>query len=275
MLIDVFGGLRLGAGGADAGPSAPKQRQLLGLLVLRAGTTVTVETCVRELWDDLPPRSCATTLQTYVMHLRRVLARAGVPAVVETCRRGYRLLADPALTDLGVVRELARQGDEHAGAGHAARAARRWREALALWRGPVLADVRTGPVTTDIVEHLHQWGLLLVDRYLEAELRCGRHRQVVPAATALAGRHPLREPIHASLMAALHRSGRQADAVLVYQRLAGALRHELGVEPSAAVQRLHRAVRAGAGPWLEPPEEHASLVVRHRHVVSAPSPGAS
>jgi SARP family transcriptional regulator, regulator of embCAB operon len=278
MNVDVLGGLRLGPAGGDAGPTAPKQRQLLGLLVLRAGEAVPVTTCVRELWHDHPPRSAATTLQTYVMHLRRVLSRTAVPAQLLTSERGYQLRIDPAETDLGAVRGRARQGDEFAAAGDPARAARWWQEALALWRGPALADVRTGPVADEIVGHLEHWRLLLVDRYLEAELRCGRHRQLVPAATTLAGRHPLREPVHASLMTALYRSGRQADAVVVYQRLSTALRRDLGVEPSAAVQRLYRAVRAGAA-WLESPEDlvvgPSVEAVRRPFLVPASLPGAS
>ncbi|MCX5065914.1 AfsR/SARP family transcriptional regulator [Micromonospora lupini] len=278
MYLDVLGGLRIGPAGGDAGPTAPKQRQLLGLLALRAGATVPVTTCVRELWDDHPPRSAATTLQTYVMHLRRVLAQAEAPARLLTGERGYLLRIDPEQTDLGVVREWARRGDQHAAAGRPAHAAHDWQQALTLWRGPVLADVRVGPVAEEIIGHLDQWRLLLIDRYLEAELRCGRHRQVVAAATTLAGRHPLREPIHASLMTALYRSGRQADAVLVYQRLCAALGRELGVEPSAAVQRLHRAVRSGAA-WLESPADPTTEppvpTFRRPTLVPAPSSGVS
>ncbi|MER5456380.1 AfsR/SARP family transcriptional regulator [Micromonospora sp. NPDC002389] len=259
MTIDVLGGLRVGGPGGDAGPTAPKQRQLLGLLVLRADEVVPAATCMRELWHDHPPRSAATTLQTYVMHLRRVLVHADVSARVVTCERGYRLRVDPLDTDLGVVRARVREGEERAAADDPTRAARSWREALALWRGAVLADVRTGPVAQQIAGHLDQWRLLLVERYLEAELRCGRHRQVVPTATALAGRHPLSEPIHASLISALHRSGRQADAVRVYERLAAALRRDLGVPPSEPLRRLHQAVRTGAA-WLDPPPPAAPVL---------------
>ncbi|MEU7842703.1 AfsR/SARP family transcriptional regulator [Micromonospora sp. NPDC049114] len=278
MYLDVLGGLRIGPAGGDAGPTAPKQRQLLGLLALRVGATVPVTTCVRELWNDHPPRSAATTLQTYVMHLRRVLTRTAAPALLLTDGRGYLLRIDPEQTDLGMVREWARRGDQHAAAGRPAHAARDWQQALTLWRGPALADVRIGPVAEEIIGHLDQWRLLLIDRYLDAELRCGRHRQVVAVATTLARRHPLREPIHASLMVALYRSGRQADAVLVYQRLSAALRRELGVEPSTAVQRLQRAVRVGAA-WLEPPAgpatEPLAPALRRPTLVPAPSCGVS
>ncbi|TBL42726.1 helix-turn-helix domain-containing protein, partial [Verrucosispora sp. SN26_14.1] len=126
MTIDVLGGLRVGGPDGDAGPTAPKQRQLLGLLVLRADQVVPAATCMRELWHDHPPRSAATTLQTYVMHLRRVLAHADVPARVVTCGHGYRLRVDPLDTDLGVVHTRVREGEERAAAGDPTRAARSW-----------------------------------------------------------------------------------------------------------------------------------------------------
>src|SRR5581483_7145322 len=131
---------------------------------------------------------------------------------------------------------------EDAGAAEPEEAAGRLREALALWRGPALADFAYEPFVQAAIGRLEEVHLLAIEMRVDADLALGRHAALVAELDALAAEHPLRERLRGQLMLALYRSGRQAEALAAYQTARRTLVDELGIEPSAALQELERAI---------------------------------
>ncbi|MFE0464056.1 BTAD domain-containing putative transcriptional regulator [Kitasatospora sp. NPDC058965] len=260
MEINVLGPLSAHAAGGSIVPSAGKPRQVLALLALYANQVVPVPTLMEELWGADMPRSGLTTLQTYILHLRRMLGSALGPdslysakEVLATRHGGYLLQIQPGAVDVHEYDRLAELGREVGQCGDDAAAAQYYREALAVWRGPALVDVRVGPVLEIELARLEESRLRVLERRIEADLRLGRHADLVPELTGLIGRHPLHEGLHAQCMAALYRSGRQWHALEVYQGLRGHLVEELGLEPSLRLRKLHQAILAG-DPALDAPD---------------------
>ncbi|WP_377270048.1 BTAD domain-containing putative transcriptional regulator [Peterkaempfera sp. SMS 1(5)a] len=252
MEIKVLGPLTAHEHGVSIVPSAAKPRQILALLALQADRVVTVPTLMEEIWGADVPRSAATTLQTYILQLRRKIAAAldGDPTrdakdVLITQHGGYLLQVQPGQID---VHEF----EQFAASGRAAYDARDYRaasellgSALALWQGPALVDVRAGSVLELEVLRMDEDRMATLERRIDADLRLGRHNEVVPELRVLAARHPMHENFCAQLMLATHRSGGAWRALEAYQRLRGTLVHELGLEPSPKLQRLHHAVLSG------------------------------
>ncbi|MBT2415286.1 AfsR/SARP family transcriptional regulator [Streptomyces sp. ISL-12] len=250
MEFGVLGGLSVEDSDGRHMPTAPKQRQLLGLLLLHAGEVMPVRTCVTEIWGGHPPPSAATTLQTYVMHLRRLLAR--MPSVgsreaahdrLRTTGQGYLIAVRPEELDLLRFEQLVEQADR--AAGDDATVARLLRGALALWDRPVLADVRTGPVLQSAVTHWERRRLVVHETYLDARLRLGRYRDMLAELAVLTRRHPTHEALHVRYMTALYQTGRTGDALDVASRLTRRLARDLGVAPGPAIGRLQSAIRRG------------------------------
>lgn len=249
--IEVLGALSVRENGVSIVPTAPKPRQVLALLALQADHVVPVASLVEELWGSRPPRSARTTLQTYVLQLRELLAEALAHGENERCSPkdilatvpgGYRLDTRSGSIDF---REFERQ----AGAGYRAMdaedypgAARCLADALSLWTGPALTDIQAGSRVDMEVKRLEEARLCVLDQRIEADLRLGRHRELLPELTVLVNRHRMHESLHGQFMLALHRSGRRGEALDVYQRLRTTLVSELGLEPSAALSRLQRSI---------------------------------
>ncbi|MBT3154615.1 AfsR/SARP family transcriptional regulator [Streptomyces sp. CHD11] len=255
MDIEVLGALSVREHGISITPTAPKPRQVLALLALHADRVVQVSSLIEELWDDEPPRSARTTLQTYVLQLRELigeaLAKGGeeevtAKDVLVTLPGGYRLDTRGGRIDF-------REFEQQAGTGYRAMdaedftgAARRLREALTLWTGPALADVTAGSRIGLEVKRLEESRLCALDQRIEADLRLGRHRELLSELTVLVNRHQMHESLHGQFMVALHRSGRRGEALSVYQRLRTTLVRELGLEPSAMISRLQRSILTAA-----------------------------
>ncbi|MFJ9033491.1 BTAD domain-containing putative transcriptional regulator [Streptomyces sp. NPDC102274] len=262
MDIDVLGALAVRENGASITPTAPKPRQVLAVLSLRADQVVPVGVLIEELWGECPPRSARTTLQTYVLQLRELISVAlrGDPEgaagrtakdVLATSPGGYILHTCGGVRDAREFERLAGSGYRAMDAGDFPGAARRLREALGLWRGSALADVQAGVQVQMEVRRLEESRLCALDQRIEADLRLGRHRELLGELTVLVQRHRTHETLHGQLMVALHRSGRRSEALGVYQRLRTALVRELGLEPSAGLRRLQRSVLT-SGPELAP-----------------------
>lgn len=205
---------------------------MLALLVLHAGEIVLVERLVDELWSDDPPPSAAHTVEGYVSRLRGVLQRFG--PTIERRGGGYRLDLGGGSVDALSFASLVEDGAAAAAAGEHERAAVLSLEATRLWRGPPLADVSLR-AETDRLEELR---LRALEQQVDAELRLGRHAGVVAELRTLVAEHPHRERLVAQLMVALYRSGRHADALAVYEATRRSLADELGLQPSADLQRL-------------------------------------
>ncbi|MFC8723127.1 BTAD domain-containing putative transcriptional regulator [Kitasatospora sp. NPDC057198] len=253
MDIAVLGALDVREHGTPVVPTAPKARQVLALLALQANRVVPVASLSEELWGRTPPRSARTTLQTYVLQLRELIEAAlpqGDPRtakdVLTTAPGGYLLNTAGGRSDVREFEHRTARGYRAMEAGDHPGAARELRGALALWTGAALGDVQTGPQLEMHRRRLEEIRLCALDRRIEADLRLGRHRELLAELTVLVLRHRTHETLHGQFMLALHRSGRRGEALEVYRRLRGALERELGMEPSAALRRLQRSILASA-----------------------------
>jgi DNA-binding SARP family transcriptional activator len=211
----------------------PKQRALLAVLLLNANEVVSTDRLLDALWGESPPKTALESLHNLVSQLRRV-----VGDVLVTRPPGYVLQVEPWRIDLERFQALVAEAD---GAPTAARAAK-LREALALWRGPALADLLFEPFAEFEAGRLDELRASAGEDLAEAELSLGRHADVVPDLEALVAAHPLRERLRAQLMLALYRAGRQAEALDAYRDARRALRDELGLEPSPSLRELERAI---------------------------------
>ncbi|MFF3178074.1 BTAD domain-containing putative transcriptional regulator [Streptomyces sp. NPDC057900] len=263
MDIDVLGALAVRENGLSVTPTAPKPRQVLALLALHADQVVPVATLIEELWSDRPPRSARTTLQTYVLQLRDLIATAlrqdpeGAPPrsakdVLVTTPGGYLLNTGGGASDVREFERMAGLGYRAMDAGDFPGAARQLGEALALWTGSALADVQAGTQLEMEIRRLEETQLCALDQRIEADLRLGRHRELLGELTVLVSRYRTHENLHGQFMLALHRSGRRSEALDAYQRLRSVLVRELGFEPSAGLRRLQRSIlMSGPEPTLD------------------------
>ncbi|MBG0851942.1 winged helix-turn-helix domain-containing protein [Streptomyces spinoverrucosus] len=245
MYARILGPLTLTVGLRNVTPRAPKQRQLLSLLLLHAGQVVTVDECVDELWADSPPHSAHSTLQTYVMQIRKTLrsAASATSALaemhLETRDRGYLLAVGPGRLDLHQFEKLVEQASLARFAGDHARESELLHRALDLWSGKALADVTCGPLLRTRLSGLRETWLGALEQRIDADLRIGRHCRLIGELSVLTRQYPTYENLHAQLMIALYRSGRTADALDVFAGLRRTLSTELGLEPSARIRDLH------------------------------------
>ncbi len=217
-----------------------RQRTLLAVLLLNAGRPVPVDVLVEALWPDGPPKSYTSNLHTYLSRLRERIEGLRV----EHGPAGYRLDVEPAELDLLVFRSAVAEGRR---AAEPVAAARHFRRALALWRGPVLAGLHVPRLGADIAR-LESERLAVFEECVDAELAAGRHGELTGELQAMTTEHPLRERPATQLMIALHRAGQQGSALEVYRRLRTTLIEELGVEPGAEARRVHAAVLRGEDP---------------------------
>jgi DNA-binding SARP family transcriptional activator len=256
LSIDLLGPLYARFNGRPVAPSAAKQRQVLALLALNAGRVVTTSMLIEELWGDRPPRSYATTLQTYILQLRNTLAAAlpGDPAargILSTRQSGYLLEEGTCQTDVDEFGRLARAGRAAAEMGDHIAASEQLGRALQLWRGPAMVDLRMGRVLELEAASLEETRLGVFERRIEADLALGRHADLLGELTLAAARNPMNENLCAFLMITLYQSGHVGRSLEAFLRLRSVLRDELGVEPCPRIQRLHMAILSG-DPALEP-----------------------
>ncbi|MEV8309136.1 AfsR/SARP family transcriptional regulator [Streptomyces flavidovirens] len=251
MEIQVLGPLSAEVNGGSIVPTAGKPRQILALLAFYPGRVMPVPTLMEEIWGTELPQSAMTTLQTYILQVRRRLGTAMGPDnpgsakdILATRHGGYMLQIPPECVDVHRYEQLIAEGRRAGDEGDDEGSANAFRSALGIWNGPALVDVRLGPILEIEVMRLEESRLVTVERRIDADLRLGRHAELIAELTDLIARHPQHEGLHSQAMVALYRSGRQATALDVYRRLRGRLIEELGVEPSPQLQRLHQAILA-------------------------------
>jgi DNA-binding SARP family transcriptional activator len=237
-----------------------KQRAVLALLLLEAPKAVSTDRLIDALWAEQPPRTAATSLQNFISQLRKTLGGD----VLVTKPPGYALAIRPDQVDLERFRQLV--ATARASTAAAERAAG-MREALDLWRGTPLADFEFEPFAQPEIARLKEERLAVVEERIDADLEAGRHAEIVGEVEALVDRHPTRERLRAHLMLALYRSGRQAEALGVYQDARRTLVDQLGIEPGRDLQQLHGEIlRQDAGlraPDAAPPaQDHFEEVLR-------------
>jgi DNA-binding SARP family transcriptional activator len=247
----LLGPMEVSGRGGNCTPTAPKQRQVLAMLLLNANRVVRADQLIDELWEHRPPASALPTLQTYVYQLRRMLGEGGRPEIgptrgnlsLLTSQGGYQLrLSQEDTFDLHEFLAALQRGRAEMAQGLVEEAAETLRAALDLWHGPALTDIAVGPLLAVEAARLAETRMSALELRFEADLQLGRHDQLVGELTALVAAHPTHESYSAMLMTALHRCGRRGQALEVYQRMRAELVDQLGLEPSAETQRLHQAI---------------------------------
>jgi class 3 adenylate cyclase len=232
--VRLLGPLEVDVDGRRLEVRRQKQRALLALLALRAGEVVPTDRLVDELWGDDPPKAAVGSLQNFVSELRKLL---GVDVLV-TRSPGYVLAIERDAVDVHRFERMLRE----AGSAAPGQRATSLREALALWRGPALADVRFADAMVVEAARLEESRVAAWEDRLEAELELGRQSHAVGELESLVAKHPLRERPVGLLMLALYRAGRQADALDAYRQARERLVEELGIDPSSELQRLEQAI---------------------------------
>ena len=238
MQFAVLGPLEVAGPGGVVAVGGPKERALLVALVLRANAVVPTTQLMTDLWGDDPPRSAPKTIQTYVSHVRRALP----DVAIETVGAGYRLTVDLDCIDAVRFERLAAAGHAALESGDHAGAIRSLTDAFALWRGDPLAEFDDAAFAAGEATRLNELRLGAIEDRVEAGLAQGEARQLVGELQRLVRAHPLRERLWGQLMLALYRSGRQADALAVYQQARRHLVEEAGVEPGEELRALERAL---------------------------------
>jgi YVTN family beta-propeller protein len=224
MEFRILGPLEVRVDGRVVELGGAKQRALLAVLLLNANRVVSTDHLSEALWGERPPETAQKVLQVYVSGLRKSLGRDRIL----TKAPGYEICIAPGELDLDRAQKLVTGGKPG--------------EALALWRGEPLADFAYEPFAQSQIARLEEFRLSVLEERLESDLDRGRHAQLVGELEALVRDHPLRERFSRQLMLALYRSGRQAEALEVYQRARQTSVEQLGIEPGPALRELERKI---------------------------------
>lgn len=259
-----------------------RERAVLALLLASANRVVSAERLADDLWCGEPPARAAHSVQVFVSRLRKALREAGVDGIIVSQRPGY--LARVPLESLDAARfeQLVAAARHQASQGAPDQAATTLRDALALWRGPALADT---PIARPEATRLEEARLAATEERIDADLVCGRHAELIAELDALTRDHPLRERLWGQRMLALYRSARQVEALRAYRDLRRFLGEEVGLEPSPALAALETAIlqqaprldwRPAAASQAPPPTAAAMRNAAHarpsatRHSASGP-----
>jgi DNA-binding SARP family transcriptional activator len=222
----------------------PRQRALLAVLLLNANETLSGDRLIDELWGERPPPTAAKTVQVYISRLRRALGDARGEGTIATRDHGYELGLDPERLDAHRFERLVAEGRSELAAGRSARAASTLEGALALWRGPPLADLAFELFAQREIARLDDMRAAALELLTDAELALGHHAELVGRLERLVAEHPYRERFRAQLMLALYRCDRQAEALQAYHDARRVLGEELGIEPGERLRELERAILA-------------------------------
>jgi DNA-binding SARP family transcriptional activator len=219
---------------------------VLAILLLNANKVVSCDRLINELWGERPPESAAKALQGYVSALRKALdperERGGASEILVTRPPGYAIELEPEQLDLIRFERLHGEARNALAAADPSRAGATLREALALWRGPPLADLAYASFAQAEIDRLEGLRLGALEERIETDLALGRLTDVVGELEELTARYPLRERLRGQLMLALYRSGRQAEALEAYRHVRRTLVEELGIEPGRELRELEQAI---------------------------------
>lgn len=235
--VRLLGPLEASRDGDPVALGGPKPRALLAALALEPGRVVSVDRLVEALWPGDPPETAAHAIQVYVSQLRKALG-----PVIATRAPGYELELSPQRVDVHRFTRLAQEGRVALEGDDAVAAEGALREALALWRGPALADFLYEPFAQTEIARLDELRTVVLEERIDADLALGRHAELVSELEALVQAQPLRERPRAQLMLALYRSGRQADALAAYRTARETLVEELGIDPGPELRELEAAI---------------------------------
>jgi DNA-binding SARP family transcriptional activator len=238
MEFRLLGPLEIIDGGRAVPLGGPRQRALLGLLLIRRNEPVTSERIVDALWEHEPPRTAAQIVRVYVSQLRKLVGAD----VLASYGGGYVLRVDEEQVDAARFERLVGEAGALSAEGDPDAAVAAYDQALALWRGDPLPELAYERFAQPEIARLEELRLTACESRFDAALRAGRDAELVPPLERLIAAHPLRERLRAQLMLALYRTGRQADALAVYQDGRRLLVEELGLEPSEELRRLEARI---------------------------------
>jgi DNA-binding SARP family transcriptional activator/streptogramin lyase len=265
----ILGPLELVEDGRQVELSGGRQRKLLVLLLVHAGEVVSTDRLIDGLWGERPPASAAKVLQNAISQLRRSLGEK----LIVTRAPGYVLVADPETIDAHRFESLFVEGKSELAAGDPSEAAGILRESLAVWRGPALDEFAYEPFAEAEAARLEELRLRALEERIDADLALGRHADLIGELERFVAAHPLRERPRGQLMLALYRSGRQAEALRVYQEGRRLLAEELGLEPGGALRQLEQQI-ISQDPVLEAPTTvPLPREERRREAAAGSSPG--
>ncbi|MEU7740385.1 BTAD domain-containing putative transcriptional regulator [Nonomuraea sp. NPDC049158] len=228
MRFSLLGPVEVSTEGQPLG-GAPRHRAMLAYLLLNAGSTVSTDRLIEAMWGPTPPETAKAQVQASVMAIRRMLRAAQAESIVRTRPAGYAAVPEPGQVDVHEFRRLAAGDSEEI------------RQALGLWRGQALADVQADyvPATRALLEEQR---LTAVERLAELELQAGRHAVLLDELAAEVAGHPLRERLRGQYVLALHRSGRQAEALATARDYRTTLAEQQGLDPSREFAAVEETV---------------------------------
>jgi predicted ATPase/DNA-binding SARP family transcriptional activator len=255
--------------GRELALGGQKQRAVLAILVLHAGEVVSSDRLIDELWGEYAPATAAKTIQVYVSNLRKALGGG----VLVTRRSGYTLVREGVEVDVDHFESLAGAGRRALREGDPREAADSLRAALGLWRGAPLSDFRYEPFAQDEIARLEEVRAVALEDRIDADLALGEHRALVGELEFLVRAHPLRERVCGQLMVAMYRSGRQAEALEIYQTTRAQLVEELGLEPGPALSGLQAQILTHSLGLAESPEMDRPRL--RRYAVTRPPAAAA
>jgi pentatricopeptide repeat protein len=246
MRFNVLGNLEIVHNGHPVTPSPPKVRRVLALILLRANQVVHPDSLIEELWGQSPPKSAVTTLQTYIYHLRKLFAQEGLDSpgceLLVTRPPGYTLQVPEGALDADVFTRLVMDAHQRIKQGDTYLAASILREALNVWTGPALCNVSLGCKLKALTVALEERRTEALRLRIEIDMGMGHHHELIGELKLLTAADPLDEWFASQLVTTLGRAGRRSEALRVYEEMRGALRNELGLDPSPGLQQAQRDV---------------------------------
>jgi DNA-binding SARP family transcriptional activator/tetratricopeptide (TPR) repeat protein len=274
LRFTVLGPVRAWRGDEELDLGAPQQRALLAILLLAEGRQITVEGLISGLWEEDLPHAAVGTVRTYVSRLRRTLEESGTPGtagasgapgavgasgalgapgLIRTAGAGYVIPARTGELDLDVFQRLTKEARAARAAGGAGvtQAVARLREALALPQGAPLAGI-PGPYAEAQRVRISELLITATEERIALELELGAHASMVAELQTLLTDHPMRERLSELLMLALYRSGRQADALAVFDSTRRRLAEDLGIDPGPAMRDMHQRILENDGSLAAP-----------------------
>jgi DNA-binding SARP family transcriptional activator/predicted ATPase len=259
--IRILGPVEVWAGERRVELGGPRQIALLALLALQPGQPLSSDVLLGALWGE-EGSGARKSLQMAISRLRRAFGELDEPdrPVLRTVGGGYALALGPEDLDATVFERLVADGVGALNAGRLEEARAMLARALALWRGPILAEVAYENCVQGEIRRLEELRLVATEERIQAELELGRHQDVIGPLRALCERHPDRERPAGQLMLALYRSGRQAEALDAFARIRAHLARELGLEPGPALVALQGEILGHAGSLAMPPGATAPVL---------------
>ncbi|QRK87290.1 AfsR/SARP family transcriptional regulator [Saccharopolyspora erythraea] len=248
MRYRMLGPLRVVDRGGDVPVNSRHVELVLASLLFRANQVVSVDQLVTEIWGDDPPRRAVDGIYVYVSQLRKFLGRFGQESSPITTRSpGYVLHVGPGALDVHAFQRLMDKGRVCMRMQRYEEASTSFQSALSLWRGPVLGEMRGGPIISRYSTWLEEARLECLEAVVSTGIALGRHQELVGLLRMLIAEHPLHEEFYRQLMITLYQRGRRADALRVYNDARETLNRELGLEPNRGLQELQRSILVGDG----------------------------